>query len=398
LKSTEKSSTEKRSDKVSSKESKKDHFAAHLENELEKSEAGDELGVAAVEENDLNAEVLGDKSTKSELQASANMKAQPVKFEALTEEAIQTNVEPTPKLMDAKLIQQVNEVIEPEGVEQTQLVPGNEVPVTMQELLGQPKGQGRAPALDFAKEEVDPQLMNNEDFVAQKNSFTKKAQAHQPYGMQTKGVMSAEMRSTADAKRLQEGLEAVLNNEAAVAGGSTTVAAMALEGVGKSEKMDVGVGQQQKVFDLNSLKGQKLDSESVMTQITDYVMQARASKEPSVNLKMNHQDLGMIDITVNRTGNNMVSIALGAQDQNAKVFLGQNRESLMNHLSQVGVNVTDLKVELQSAARDSASNQQHASAGQGQSQQQFGSESNQRRQEQQRREDLWNVLREKEVA
>ena len=391
-------STEKRTDKSAPKETKsKDNFSAHLDNEIEKQEAGAALGVAAVEENDLNAEVLGDTTVKTELQASANMKAQPISLEGMEAEVTPVNVEPTPKLMDAKLIQQVNEVIVPEGVEQTQAIPTNDVPMTMQELLGQPKGQGRAPAIDFAKAEVDPELMNMEDFVAQKNAFTKKPLTTQAYGMPTKRMMSPELRATADAKRLQEGLDAVLNSEATPVAG-TTAAALALEGIGKAEKADVGVGQQQKVFDLNSLKGQKLDAENVMTQITDYVMQARASKEPSVNLKMNHQDLGMIDITVNRAGNSMVRIALRAQDQKAKVLLGQHRESLMKHLSQVGVNVTDLKVELQSASRDSASNQQHASAGQGQSQQQFGSESNQRRQEQQRREDLWNVLREKEVA
>lgn len=389
----------KGTERVSEKSQKKDSFEAHLDNELEKQELGTDVGVAEVKESDLETAVLGESKLKGELQASANLKGEPVVLDGLPTDAASVDAGPTPKVMDAKLIQQVNDVVVPEGVEQTQLIPVQEAPLTMQELLGQPKGQGRAPALDFGKAEIDPQLMSMEDFVAQKNAFTKKPLATQAYGMPTKDMLPPELRQAADAKRLQEGLDSILANEATPIAGTALTAALAVEGIGQSEKLDVGVNQNQKVFDLNSLKGQKIDAESVMTQITDYVIQARAAKEPTVNLRMNHQDLGLIDITVNRSANNMVSVALGAQDQNVKAFLGQHRESLMNHLTQVGVQVSDLKVELQSSARENASNQQHAQSGQGQSGQgQYGSEQNQRRQEQQRREDLWNVLREKEVA
>lgn len=393
LKKVEKSHDNKSTDKISEKKKdKKDEFAATLENELNEVEA--DAGVAQVEESDLEAKVLGNGIVKSELQASAGLKAQPLSMDAIsTEMSAPVSTEPTPQILDSKLIKQVNDVILPEGVEQTQV---EGAPVTMQELIGQPKGQGRAPAIDFAKSEVDPKLMNMEDFVSQKNIFTKQPMNPQAYGMPTKGMLNPELKSSSEAKKLQEGLDAILKNDAAPVVG-LTAAALSVEGIGQNEKADMGVNGQQKVFDLNSLKGQKLDAENVMSQITDYVVQARAAKEPTVNLKMNHQDLGLIDITVNRSGNNMVSIALGAQDQNVKTFLGQHRESLLGHLSQSGISVTDLKVELQSASRDNASNHQHASTGHGQSQQ-FGSEQNQRRQEQQRREDLWNVLREKEVA
>lgn len=398
--SAEKSSA----DGISSTKSKtkiksNDEFASWLDNEVEKQEAGVEVEVAAVEESDLETssvvnETLGRPVLKNELQASADLETKPVVMDSLSSEmAAPVTDEPMPKVLDGKLIQQVNDVILPEGVEATQL---ESAPVTMQDLLAQPKGAGRAPAIDFAKAEVDPQLLNMEDFVAQKNAFTKKAVSNQAYGMPMKGgQLTTEARKSVDAKRLQEGLDAVLKADGLPVAG-LTVAALAVEGVGQAEKADVGVSQQTKVFDLNGLKDSKLDAETVMTKIADYVVQARAAKEPTVTLKMNHQDLGMIDITVNRTGNNMVSVALGAQDQNVKAFLGQHRESLMNHLSQAGVNVTDLKLEVQAQSKADSSNQ-HASSGQGQNQN-FGSEQNQRREEQQRRQDLWDVLREKEVA
>jgi flagellar hook-length control protein FliK len=151
-----------------------------------------------------------------------------------------------------------------------------------------------------------------------------------------------------------------------------------------------------KTFNMQNIKN--ADADSILTQVSDYIVQARAAKEPTVQMRVNHQDLGMIDITVSRTANDMVSIVLGTQDNGAKMFLGQNRESLMSHLSQAGVNVSDLKMEQSSQSKDSSNGQNLQQGGQQGSGRQFGSEQNQRRDEQQRRQDLWEATREKEVA
>src|SRR5690606_7721948 len=63
-----------------------------------------------------------------------------------------------------------------------------------------------------------------------------------------------------------------------------------------------------KIFDMNNVKTS--NANEVMNQITDYVVQARAAKEPTVNMRVMHEDLGMIDITVSKSGVNHESIAV----------------------------------------------------------------------------------------
>jgi hypothetical protein len=38
-----------------------------------------------------------------------------------------------------------------------------------------------------------------------------------------------------------------------------------------------------------------------MDQISNYIVQAKAAKEPTVTMRVNHDELGMIDITVNKS-------------------------------------------------------------------------------------------------
>jgi flagellar hook-length control protein FliK len=115
---------------------------------------------------------------------------------------------------------------------------------------------------------------------------------------------------------------------------------------------------------------------------------------------MNHDQLGLIDITVSKTGAvnaDAIAINIGTQSMDGKNFFQQNSKDLFTHLSNAGLNVADMKVETssQTAKNDFDMNGQNQK---GNSQEkQFGSESNQRRQDSQRREDLWKLLN-KEAA
>ncbi len=323
----------------------------------------------------------------AELSASANIQAAPVKGDALNllmeGEALPVDpTVPTPKVLDPSLIQQVNEVVLPEGAEQVQ--------VPMKEMLMRAQG-GRAPAIDLAQAEVDPQLMDMQDFVAQKNAFARKAPVTNAYGMQVKNVVGNGGNAGANAQASNE-LTAVLSGQPSTEADAGLTTAYAPEAaVAPAQLHDAPSAS--KVFDLSALKGQKVDAENLMSQITDYVVQARAAKDPTVQLKMRHEDLGLLDITVNRATDGVINIAILGQDHSAKAFLGQHRDQLLGHLTQAGVNVGDLKLDVQNSSKnDSMGGQQHAGHGQDR---QFGSESNQRRHDQQRREDLWDVLREK---
>lgn len=318
------------------------------------------------------------------------------------------STEPTPKLIDPALIKQVNEVVIPQsqGIEQVQAAPAETdpaMPTTLKDLLLQQpqpaapdKLAGRSPAIDFAKSEVDPQLMGFEDFVAQKNAVTGKTIAPNAYGMPIKNTLSAPL-STPKA----EVAEKLLALESAPAPTQLSMPQNAQTVFGVEAPLATAASANeaapQKVFDLQNLSQAKNSNiETVISQVSDYIIQAKASKEPSVNMKVQHQDLGLLDITVNRGLNDAVTIAIGTQDLGAKTFLGQHREQLLTHLAQSGVTVADLKMEQSSGSqKDMNQSGQQNFAGQDR---QFGSEQNQRREEQQRRHDLWELMREKEVA
>ena len=104
----------------------------------------------------------------------------------------------------------------------------------------------------------------------------------------------------------------------------------------------------------------------------------------------------MIDITVSRIGHanaETLAINIGAHSTEGKNFFSQNSKDLFQHLTTAGINVQDLKVETptQTAKNDFDFGSQSGRNQQG-SEKQFGSEQNQRRHDQERRQDLWKLL------
>ena len=117
-----------------------------------------------------------------------------------------------PKVFDPALTKDVDNIIQPQTTEA-----GTPVPLTDEQILKLAQGQadpaisaevkgelsqamlktpqiqtGRAPAVDMAKAEIDPQLVNMEDFVAQKNLAVKKSLNNaSPYGMTNKAAGKA---------------------------------------------------------------------------------------------------------------------------------------------------------------------------------------------------------------
>jgi hypothetical protein len=249
--------------------------------------------------------------------------------------------------------------------------------------------QGRNPALDLAKSEIDPQLMTNEDFVANKNLAAKKNFSN-AYGM--KAVPNQQQKIS-----LEAGLnETQVVKDLASKEGSSMNSQQFILGLQSNEpKLQQGSETQApaKVFDMNHIKSS--DSSEIMGQITDYVVQAKAAKEPTVNMRVNHEELGMIDITVSKSGLNQESVAIniGTHSVDGKNFFQQNSKDLFSHLTTAGLNISDLKVDTpsQTAKNDFDFGSQSGKNQQG-SERQFGSEQNQRRHDQDRRQDLWKLL------
>ena len=249
--------------------------------------------------------------------------------------------------------------------------------------------QGRNPAIDLAKSEIDPQLMTNEDFVANKNLAAKKNFSN-AYGM--KVVPNQQQKIS-----LEAGLnETQVVKDLASKEGSSMNSQQFILGLQSNEPKLQQSSETQapaKVFDMNHIKSS--DSSEIMGQITDYVVQAKAAKEPTVNMRVNHEELGMIDITVSKSGLNQESVAIniGTHSADGKNFFQQNSKDLFSHLTTAGLNISDLKVDTpsQTAKNDFDFGSQSGKNQQG-SERQFGSEQNQRRHEQDRRQDLWKLL------
>jgi predicted DNA binding CopG/RHH family protein len=249
--------------------------------------------------------------------------------------------------------------------------------------------QGRNPAIDLAKSEIDPQLMTNEDFVANKNLAVKKNFSN-AYGMKSVPTQHQKMS-------LETGLsETQVVKDVASKDGSPMNSQQFILGLQSNEAKLQQSSETQaptKVFDMNHIKSS--DSSEIMGQITDYVVQAKAAKEPTVNMRVNHEDLGMIDITVSKSGLNQESVAIniGTHSVDGKNFFQQNSKDLFSHLTTAGLSVSDLKVDTpsQTAKNDSDFGSQSGRNQQG-SERQFGSEQNQRRHEQDRRQELWKLL------
>lgn len=270
-----------------------------------------------------------------------------------------------------------------------------ELKTQFEQLLSKaPVKEAQSSSAGLENAELDPALMSNEDFVLQKNLFTKK-QVPNPYGL--KGIQGNQQKVAIESGlKDTQVVKEVLSTE-----GNSINSQQFILGLQQKDSQNIQLNETQsspKVFDLSSVKSG--NTNEIMNQITDYVIQAKAAKEPTVNMRLNHEDLGLIDITVSKSGLSQDSIAvnIGTHSLDAKNFFQINTKELFSHLNTAGLNVTDLKVETsgQTAKNDFDFGSQSGKNQQG-SEKQFGSEQNQRRHESERRQDLWKLLN-KEAA
>ncbi len=331
----------------------------------------------------------------------------------------------SPKIFDPALTQDVEKAIDPSTVEVKTLtdaevlkIANGEMPVVegqevvavegeikdelTQAMLKTPKvaNAGRNPAIELTQAEVDPQLMNMEDFVAQKNAAAaKKAAPVNGYGMNKANVQK--MAAENGLKQTQIVNDIQGSKQAADGAVNSQQFILNMQKEQSGTPMSSETHAPAKVFDMSHIKSSSADK--IMTQISDYIVQAKAAKEPTVNMRVNHAELGMIDITVQKSvlGANAdaVAINIGTHTLDGKNFFQQNSKDLLSHLSGAGLAVSDMKVETpqHTAKNDFDMNHQSGRGGAGQ-EKNFNSEQNQRRHDSDRRQDLWKTLSDKEAA
>ena len=324
-----------------------------------------------------------------------------------------------PKVFDPALTKGVDKIIQPQTTEA-----GTPVPLTDEQILKLAQGQadpaisaevegelsqamlktpqiqtGRAPAVDMAKAEIDPQLVNMEDFVAQKNLAVKKSLNNaSPYGMTNKAAGKA---GTDTGLNSTQTVNELGSKESSTSGSSMNSQQFILNAqadLGANAKVNEAAAT--KTFNMSNIKSE--NPNQIMTQISDYIVQAKAAKEPTVNMRVNHDELGIIDITVNKlgtAGQDAIAINIATHSVDGKNFFQTNSKDLFSHLTNSGLNVSDLKVETpnQTAKNDFDFGSQSGRGGAGQ-ERQFGSEQNQKRHDSDRRQDLWKLFQDKEAA
>ncbi|MBA2404356.1 MAG: flagellar hook-length control protein FliK [Bdellovibrionales bacterium] len=318
----------------------------------------------------------------------------------------------SPKVFDPALTQGVDAIIQPSTTEVPveltneqilKLAQGQADPAITAEVEGEiaqamlktPQVQmGRAPAVEMTQAEMDPQLVNMEDFVAQKNLAAKKSMNNaSAYGMPNKAAGKAGADTGLKATQTVNELGATESGTSGSSMNSQQFILNAQADLGANAKANV------KTFNMSNIKSENADQ--IMTQITDYIVQAKAAKEPTVNMRVNHEELGMIDITVNKlgAGQDAIAINIATHSADGKNFFQANSKELLSHLTSSGLNVSDVKVETpsQTAKNEFDFGSQSGRGGAGQ-EKQFGSEQNQKRQDSERRQDLWNLFKDKEAA
>ncbi|MBD66426.1 MAG: hypothetical protein CME62_14540 [Halobacteriovoraceae bacterium] len=168
---------------------------------------------------------------------------------------------------------------------------------------------------------------------------------------------------------------------------------------GKASQATLSTAAGTKVFDMNQMTS-NMGQNEVITKIQDYAIQTRAGNERQLDFSFRHNDLGKIDLTIQKLHNNQLNISIGTNSIEGAQFFSQNQGELLQSLTQAGISVGDLKLEAgkSNTSQNLAGDFGKDSDSSGQKQKQHGSESGEREQEQSRRQELWSQFKDKEAA
>jgi hypothetical protein len=156
------------------------------------------------------------------------------------------------------------------------------------------------------------------------------------------------------------------------------------------------------VFDLNQLASvDNLDTNTLIEKISDYIIQAKVGNQNSVQMNVQHEDLGQIQIMVEKMAKNSddLNIIISGQNSVVQNILSQNGQDLMSSLAKAGIQVLDLKFEVSQASNTSQANlSDDNGSNQSSEQKEFSSKNNQQNHDSQRRNELWEIFNQRDVA
>ena len=153
-----------------------------------------------------------------------------------------------------------------------------------------------------------------------------------------------------------------------------------------------------KVFDMSALQNAD-NTQDVINQIQNYIIQSKASNEQSVQMTFNHHELGNVDLQVMKGAGDHLNIMINAQSAEGAKFFQQNQGELLQSLQQAGVQVADFKLDSSSQSNNNSQNNESNKQFSGQERQHAEHEQNKRDNESEKRKELWAYLtEEREIA
>lgn len=152
------------------------------------------------------------------------------------------------------------------------------------------------------------------------------------------------------------------------------------------------------------LRGQKVNTNiELMNQISNYLEQNQVASQKDVEVLVRHDTLGDFTVKAHRTSSQGqgVEIEIFSKSDRANEFFARNEVNLQRTLENSGVTVTDIKIGMNSETRTNDSGQRDMNFNDHRGQSQYrGSERGDttRDEDSRRRQELWQMYRERGVA
>lgn len=163
-------------------------------------------------------------------------------------------------------------------------------------------------------------------------------------------------------------------------------------------KAPLAMGATTKVFDMSTLQNTE-NTQDVINQIQNYIIQSKASNEQSVQMTFNHHELGNVDLQVMKGAGDHLNIMINAQSAEGAKFFQQNQGELLQSLQQAGVQVAEFKLDSSSQSNNNSQNSDSNKQFSGQEKQHAEHEQNKRDNESEKRKELWaHLTEEREIA
>lgn len=193
----------------------------------------------------------------------------------------------------------------------------------------------------------------NHSQLMQKNSLANAGQVHQygkkqsmiggnmisPFKSMKGGANNLKMIDKAEMNTA----EAISNSFSGAEAAEAKLANLTLLNGGAKDSGSEGMGQAQKVLNLNNINAS--NTNELISKISDYIQQSSVGNKENLELLVKHDDLGAFKINVTKAGKGgNVNIELMTAEDKGQQFFAANESALMKSLGKAGVQVGEMKL------------------------------------------------------